>query len=65
MFVFRITCVGRFRSHNNSPSIFNDVGLLPPWHRRLCFWPGVFGSVGFFVCLFVDNITQKVMNRLG
>ena len=24
----------------------------------------VFGSVGLFVCLPVDNITQKVMNRL-
>ena len=36
--VFRITCVGRFSSHNNSPSSFNDLGLLPPWHRRLCFW---------------------------
>ena len=35
---FRITCVGRFSSHNNSPSIFNDLGLLPPWQRGLCFW---------------------------
>ena len=25
----------------------------------------VFGSVGLFVCLSVDNITQKVMNGLG
>ena len=25
----------------------------------------VFGSVGLSVCLFVDNITQKVMNGLG
>ena len=24
----------------------------------------VFGSVGLFVCLSVDNITQKVMDRL-
>ena len=33
--------------------------LLPPWQRRLCFW------WGWFVCLSVDNITQKVMNGLG
>ena len=25
----------------------------------------VFGSVGLSVCLFVDNISQKVMNGLG
>ena len=25
----------------------------------------VFGSTGLSVCLFVDNITQKVMNGLG
>ena len=25
----------------------------------------VFGSVGLSVCLLVDNITQKVMNRFG
>ena len=25
----------------------------------------VFGSVGLSVCLFVDNITHKVMNGLG
>ena len=25
----------------------------------------VFGSIGLSVCLFVDNITQKVMNGLG
>ena len=25
----------------------------------------VFGGVGLSVCLFVDNITQKVMNGLG
>ena len=25
----------------------------------------VFGSIGLFVCLSVDNITQKVMNGLG
>ena len=25
----------------------------------------VFGSVGLSVCLFVNNVTQKVMNGLG
>ena len=35
------------------------VWFLPPWQRRLCFW------WRWFVCLFVDNITQKVMNKLG
>ena len=37
-FVFRITCIDRFSSHNSSPSIFNDLGLLSLWQRRLCFW---------------------------
>ena len=26
---------------------------------------GVFGSEGLSVCLFVNNITHKVMNRFG
>ena len=47
MFVFRITSVGRFSSHNNSPSIFSDLGLLPPWHRRLF----LVALVCLFVCL--------------
>ena len=34
--------------------------LLPPFKKGY-----VFGSVGLFVCLFVNNITQKVMNGLG
>ena len=36
---------------------------------RFCYLLGkggyVFGSVGVSVCLFVDNITHKVMNGLG
>ena len=38
--------------------------LLPPWQKEV-----VFGSIGLSVCpsvcLFVDSITQKVMNGLG
>ena len=35
--------------------------LLPPWQRRLC----LVALVCLSVYLFVDNITQQVMNRLG
>ena len=44
--------------------------LLPPWQSYLLGKGGyVFGSVGLSVCLsvclFVDNVTQKVVNGLG
>ena len=36
---------------------FQGPKLLVAWQRRLCFW------YCWFVCLSVDNITQKVMKK--
>ena len=36
--------------------------LLPPWQNQVMF---LVALVCLSVCLFVENITQKVMNGLG
>ena len=50
------------------PYLYFTSHLLPPWQRTFYLLGKggyVFGGVGLSVCLFVDNITQKVMNGSG
>ena len=53
----KLVCSFRTRIMQSNNVLFISL------QRRLCFWQRWF--VCLFVCLSVDNITQKVMNGLG